>query len=42
MNNVGVKAGIQKLNHQNFFSDINALVSLKNTFIPLSHKITLK
>ena len=34
MNNVGVKIKPPKI----FFSDINALPSLENTFIPPSHK----
>ena len=39
MNNVGVKGWYIKTKpSQIFFSDINALVSLENTFIPLSHK----
>ena len=40
MNSVGVKGWYIKTKASKlfFFSDINALVSLENTFIPLSHK----
>ena len=39
MNNVGVIGWYIKTKpSKKFFSDINALMSLENTFIPLSHK----
>ena len=39
MTNVGVKGWYIKTKpSQIFFSDINALVSLENTFIPLLHE----
>ena len=40
MNNVGVKSQYIKTEPSKlfFFSDVNILVSLENTFIPLLHK----
>ena len=39
MNNVGVKSQYIETEPSNFFfSDVNILVSLENTFIPLLHK----